>query len=134
MVDLPSADLYLFGRGEAQRAYLLFGCHKLDQLSESGQEQHQFVVWAPHARSCSLVGDFNDWDESANPMDEVRHGIFACIVEGLEDGDTYKYCIVGADGIPWATPISDILAMVVALVLFIPFWKGIKRQMQDKPC
>ena len=99
MIDLPSADLYLFGRGKAQRAYLLFGCHKLDQLSESGQTQHQFVVWAPHARSCSLVGDFNDWDEAANPMQEVRHGIYACVVEGLEDGDPYKYCVIGADGV-----------------------------------
>lgn len=32
----------------------------------------------------------------------------------------------GADGIPWATPIADCLAMTAALVLFIPYWRRIK--------
>ena len=98
LLDMPSDDLYLFGRGDLQRAYLLFGCHKLDQLSESGEPLHRFVVWAPNAKSVSLVGDFNNWDATANPMEEVRHGIFACVVEGLENGAPYKYSIVGADG------------------------------------
>ncbi len=31
--------------------------------------------------------------------------------------------LVGADGIPWATPISDLIAMTVALSLFIPYWR-----------
>ena len=31
--------------------------------------------------------------------------------------------IAGASGIPWATPISDVLAMTVALILFVPYWK-----------
>ncbi|MBE6670945.1 MAG: MATE family efflux transporter [Ruminococcaceae bacterium] len=31
--------------------------------------------------------------------------------------------IAGASGIPWATPISDVLAMAVALILFVPYWK-----------
>jgi len=33
--------------------------------------------------------------------------------------------LAGASGIPWATPISDFLAMVTALILFIPYWKKI---------
>ena len=99
LLALPEADLYLFGKGEARRAYLLFGCHKLDQLSEDGESLYRFVVWAEHARSVSVVGDFNDWDEFANPMQQVHPGIFACIVAGLEDGDPYKYCVEGADGV-----------------------------------
>jgi len=31
--------------------------------------------------------------------------------------------VAGADGIPWATPISDCLAMITALILFVPYWK-----------
>lgn len=31
--------------------------------------------------------------------------------------------IAGADGLPWATPIADFLAMVTALILFLPYWK-----------
>ena len=34
--------------------------------------------------------------------------------------------VAGADGIPWATPIADSLAMGMALVLFIPYRKQLK--------
>ncbi len=97
-IDLPEADLYLFGRGEARRAYLVFGCHPVGTDPQSGQPLHRFAVWAEHARSVSVVGDFNEWDASANPMTEVSPGVFACTVAGLQNGSTYKYSIVGADG------------------------------------
>ena len=99
LIELPDADLYLFGRGKARQAYRLFGCHKLEAGEiPANEDLYRFVVWAPHAKSVSVVGDFNAWDETANPMKEVRHGIFACIIAGLEDGSSYKYSIVGADG------------------------------------
>ena len=91
-LELPDADLYLFGKGEAHRAYLVFGCHPV------GGGAFRFAVWAPGARSIHVVGDFNDWDESATPMEEVSHGVWACVVEGLSDGVAYKYLIEGADG------------------------------------
>ena len=34
--------------------------------------------------------------------------------------------LIGVNGIVWATPISDFLAMTVAILLFIPFWKKLK--------
>lgn len=37
--------------------------------------------------------------------------------------------LMGANGIPWATPISDILAMSTALVLFVPYWKQISKKL-----
>ena len=99
LLELPDADLYLFGRGDARQAYRLFGCHKLEGAQgPKGEDIYRFVVWAPAAKSVSLVGDFNGWNDTANPMQEVRHGIYACTVAGLEDGSTYKYSIVGADG------------------------------------
>ena len=94
---LPEADLYLFGRGEAQRAYLVFGCHKVSGPDDV-ESLYRFAVWAPNAKGVSVVGDFNEWDASANPMEQVREGIWSCIVSGLEDGSTYKYSIIGADG------------------------------------
>lgn len=33
---------------------------------------------------------------------------------------------MGVNGIAWATPIADFLAMLFAVSVFIPFWKGIK--------
>lgn len=31
--------------------------------------------------------------------------------------------IAGANGIPWATPIADLLSMFLALFLFVPYWR-----------
>lgn len=39
--------------------------------------------------------------------------------------------VAGADGIPWATPIADSLAMGMALVLFIPYRKQSKETMEN---
>lgn len=39
---------------------------------------------------------------------------------------------MGVDGIPWATPISDMLAMITALVLFIPYWKKVNARIREK--
>lgn len=36
----------------------------------------------------------------------------------------------GANGIPWATPISDLLAMLTALILFIPYWKRLNSKIK----
>ena len=94
---LPEADLYLFGRGEARRAYLVFGCHEVESC-EGEPARFQFAVWAPHAKSVHIVGDFNEWDEHANPMQHVQDGIWTAVIEGLEDGSPYKYAIESHDG------------------------------------
>ena len=35
-----------------------------------------FRVWAPHAKSVSIVGDFNDWDRDVHPMSKISDGIW----------------------------------------------------------
>lgn len=97
-VLLPATDLYLFGQGEARKAYLLFGCHELPGRSNGFGAAFRFVLWAPAAQSVALVGDFNGWDATATPLEEVKPGIWACTVNGLDDGALYKYAITGADG------------------------------------
>ena len=86
-------DLYLFNIGEAQQAYLTFGCHYIPEIS-----MHRFCVWAPNARSVSVVGDFNGWNVQANPMERWKGGTWVAFVEDLKQGDNYKYCIWGYDG------------------------------------
>jgi 1,4-alpha-glucan branching enzyme len=86
-------EIYLFNIGEAQQAYATFGCHFVPEI-----DRHRFVVWAPDAREVSVVGDFNDWDASRNPMTRLETGVFAAFVPGLDDGDCYKYHIKGYDG------------------------------------
>jgi 1,4-alpha-glucan branching enzyme len=91
--DILDTDIYLFNTGEAQRAYLLFGCHFIP-----GMSMHRFAVWAPGARAVSVVGDFNGWDKGKSPMHPVKNGVFAAYVPGLKDGDSYKYYVKGYDG------------------------------------
>ncbi len=85
-------DIYLFRTGGARRAYEIFGCHYIEE-----DNVHRFGVWAPNANYVSVVGDFNDWDEGANPM-EMHDGIHFAFISGLKNADNYKYFIEGADG------------------------------------
>ncbi len=96
---IRDTDLYLFDTGAAQRAYYTFGCHPLPKVAS---DAWLFVVWAPHAQSVSVIGDFNEWDEQANPLERVHEGIWATVIRGLKWGDLYKYYIVGPDGTGFA--------------------------------
>lgn len=82
-----------FNTGNARRAWLLFGCHWLPE-----ERLHRFVVWAPNARSVSLVGDFNGWDVRTEPMRRCNGGIWCVFVPDLTNGSLYKFAITGADG------------------------------------
>ena len=54
---------------------------------------------APGARSVVLVGDFNDWDEAATPMDRLRSGEYKVTLD-LETGREYNYRFL-IDGVVW---------------------------------
>ena len=88
----PRDDAYLFNTGCAEKAWLLMGCHYIDEIN-----MHRFVVWAPNARAVSLVGDFNAWNADAEPMTRVGT-MWVCFVGGLKKGDYYKFCVTGPDG------------------------------------
>ena len=36
--------------------------------------------------------------------------------------------VLGVNGIVWATPIADLGAMILAIIVFIPFWKKLKAE------
>ena len=86
-----SFDLEKFRNGRSSDAYRYFGSHR-----EGGSTV--FRVWAPRAKSISLVGDFNSWDVSADPMTRIEHDVFELRVNGLKQYDNYKYAVEGADG------------------------------------
>jgi 1,4-alpha-glucan branching enzyme len=90
---IPKGDIYLFNIGQAQKAWLCYGCHYIPELNA-----HRFIVWAPNARAVSVVGDFNGWNTEANPMERVEGEAWVCFVEGLSANALYKYCVTGADG------------------------------------
>ena len=89
--DLSEFDLYLFHQGTNYHAYEMLGAHPMEQ---DGKKGIRFAVWAPHAKSISVVGDFNNWDTRLSAMSRVRDGeVWEAFIEGVEDGATYKYAI-----------------------------------------
>lgn len=88
--DLP---VYLFHQGTNYQSYEYFGAHF---CTKKGRKGVVFRVWAPAALSVSVVGDFNGWDEKANPM--KREGeIFSLFIEGVREYDNYKYAVRSAE-------------------------------------
>jgi len=87
------AEIESFYEGRSTRAQEIFSCR---YFAEAGA--YRFCLWAPNAKSVSLVGDFNDWDSAADRM-ERHHGLWLCFSESAKAGDNYKYRIEGADGV-----------------------------------
>ncbi len=98
---LRPEDLYLFSRGEQERAWQFLGAN---HRTHRGEEGVLFAVWAPSASRVSVVGDFNHWHSDAHLM--RRHpgfGVWEIFIPGVQEGQNYKYQIVSAQGVtqPW---------------------------------
>ncbi len=57
-----------------------------------------FRVWAPNAKSVSVVGDFNNWDPTVSPAEIQENGIWEAEIKGIENFSNYKYAITKCDG------------------------------------
>lgn len=89
-------DQYLFGQGTHYDLYNKLGAHP---MTVDGEEGVYFAVWAPNAAAVSIVGDFNEWDENATPMERLEPlGIYQIFLTGIKVGDIYKYCVTAQDG------------------------------------
>jgi 1,4-alpha-glucan branching enzyme len=86
---LGELDLHLIAEGRHEQLYERLGAHAREI---DGAEGVAFVVWAPAARSVSVVGDFNSWDGRLHPMRSMGpSGLWELFVPGVEDGTRYKY-------------------------------------------
>ena len=93
---LGDLDLHLLGEGTHLRAYEKLGAHP---RSVAGVAGVSFAVWAPNARSVSVVGDFNGWDGRAHPLTQIGpNGFWETFVPGLVAGMFYKFEIHGPTG------------------------------------
>lgn len=89
-------DQYLFGQGTHYDLYNKLGAHP---MTVDGEEGVYFAVWAPNAEAVSLVGNFNEWDENATPMERLEPlGIYEIFLPGMKIGDIYKYCVTTKAG------------------------------------
>lgn len=88
-----AAFLKRFHSGPAADACEFLGCH----TREDG-EGFVFRVWAPHAQSISVVGDFNFWNTEDLPMQKISEGVWEAVSVYAKTGQAYKYCVTGPDG------------------------------------
>ena len=93
---LSEVDLYLFNKGDHHRVYEKLGAHYTEVNGVGGV---QFAVWAPTARSVSVIGNFNGWDRRKHAMRMLgASGIWEIFVPGLAEGELYKFHVKTQSG------------------------------------
>ena len=89
MPAIGDIDLYLYGKGVHYQLYNALGARMVEH---QGVEGVKFGVWAPGAKSVSLVGDFNYWDGRVNPLRTLgSSGVWEIFIPGLKEGSRYKF-------------------------------------------
>lgn len=90
-------DIELFKGGKHFRLYEKLGSHIMEV---DGQQGTYFAVWAPNAKSVSVVGNYNDWDHKDSVMLPRwdGSGIWELFIPDIGKGTLYKYRIQGMDG------------------------------------
>ncbi len=89
-------DLHLVAEGRHEELYARLGAHPREI---GGVEGVAFAVWAPNARSVSVVGDFNGWDGRLHPMRSLGSaGIWELFLPGVLPDARYKFEIRTRDG------------------------------------
>lgn len=78
-IEAAEGTLANFSRG-----YLEFGFNRTERDGAPGVLYRE---WAPAARSLHLIGDFNDWDRLAHPMQRDRHGVWSIFLDDATYAD-----------------------------------------------
>jgi len=86
-------DIYLFKQGKHYKLYDKLGAHSMCIGNQKGT---YFAVWAPNAKSVSLIGHFNKWEPKAMPLTlrEDDSGIWEGFFANIFESELYKYHIV----------------------------------------
>jgi 1,4-alpha-glucan branching enzyme len=93
---LTEEQIFLFNEGTNYRSYKMLGAHPMDCGQGMGT---YFSVWAPNASWVSVVGDFNEWNVQASPMNRVNDsGIWERFIPGVAQHQQYKYAVGTASG------------------------------------
>jgi 1,4-alpha-glucan branching enzyme len=92
---LSEQDIYLLREGSHGRLYDRLGAHLGEHAGVAGAH---FAVWAPNARSVSVMGQWNGWDPQPNALAPRSDGsgVWEGFVAGVRHGYAYKYRIVSA--------------------------------------
>lgn len=87
--------LYLFHQGTYYHAYDFLGCHPYEKKGEKG---YVFRTWAPNASKICVVGDFNNWNNTSNPMKKLSdEGVWEVYIPNVSQFQMYKYEITDSN-------------------------------------
>lgn len=91
-------DVHTYAAGTHYQLYKKFGSKKLNVLGTDG---FHFTVWAPNATAVSVIGDFNQWNKEAHPLQPRwdKSGIWEGFIPGVTERQLYKYHIKGYKGL-----------------------------------
>ncbi len=93
-------DIDLFKGGKHYRLYNKLGSHIIEV---NGKKGTYFAVWAPSAKSVSVIGDFNGWNADEHRLN-VRwdsSGIWEGFIPEIGKGEKYKYKIQSHNNDIW---------------------------------
>ncbi|MBV9404509.1 MAG: 1,4-alpha-glucan branching protein GlgB [Acidobacteriaceae bacterium] len=90
---LTENDIYLFQEGTHIQLSDVLGAHVSGERGGT-----QFSVWAPHARSVCVIGNFNAWEKNVNSLSPAGGGIWTGFLPGVYTGARYKYHIQSSTG------------------------------------
>jgi 1,4-alpha-glucan branching enzyme len=106
---LTDQDLYLFNEGSHYRLFDKMGAHLVTQKGQAGAV---FSVWAPNARSVSVVGSFNSWNPKSHRLESRgSSGIWEGFIAGVTQGALYKFHIesqAGGYSVDKADPVGTL--------------------------
>ena len=94
---ISADDLYLFNQGTNFRSYQILGAHL---GNEGNQDGVRFSLWAPTAARVFLVGDWNNWQRSADCELQLidDSGVWTLFKPGFTVDCAYKYAIESTNG------------------------------------
>ncbi len=84
-----------FFEGQCLDAHKIFGAH----FAYEGCGGVRFTVFAPHARTVQIVGDFNNWYGKDYDMEKISDkGVWSIFVPNVVEWSLYKYIIEDVHG------------------------------------
>jgi 1,4-alpha-glucan branching enzyme len=96
--------------GTAARGILRYDFHRGENMNtQKMSEVHQgmgaivhpggvaFRVWAPHAQSVFVKGEFNNWSDTGTPLSHEENGYWFADVKSAKPGQEYKYVLINGD-------------------------------------
>ncbi len=88
-------DRHLFAEGNHHHIWEKMGAHLVQR---EGIDGVMFCIWAPNAKSISILANLNSWDGRHHPMQKRLGGIWELFLPGFKEGDLYKYEIRSQEG------------------------------------